>query len=85
MTSQDYRDLIRTLLEQIAPDMDMTAIDETRDLRREVDLDSLDFQTLVERVAEETGVQIPETDYPQVRSLSGLADYVARASSVADA
>jgi acyl carrier protein len=77
MTVESARDVVVTLLGQIAPDADLEAIDPERDLRREVDLDSLDFQTLVERVAEATGVEIPESDYSQVRSLRGMADYVA--------
>jgi acyl carrier protein len=30
----------------------------------------------VELVARDTGIEIPESDYPQVRSLRGLTDYV---------
>ena len=74
--SDDTRLEVLALLAQIAPDVDLTGLDPERDLRREIDLDSLDFQTLVERVAETTGVQIPETDYPQVRSLRGLSEYI---------
>jgi acyl carrier protein len=80
MTPEASRELICRLLVEIAPDADIDDVDEGRDLRREVDLDSLDFQTLVERVAEETSVQIPETDYPKVRSLRGMSDYVAAAA-----
>jgi len=46
------------------------------DLRDAVDLDSLDFLTLVERLAETTGVDVPENDYDQVRSLDGLVQYL---------
>ena len=77
MTTEDSRSVVLGLLRQIAPEADLDAIDPDRDLRREIDLDSLDFQTLIEQVAVSTGVEIPETDYPQVRSLSGLSGYVA--------
>lgn len=75
--SDDSRSMVLGLLRGIAPEADLDAIDPERDLRREIDLDSLDFQTLVEQVAATSGVEIPETDYPQVRSLSGLSAYVA--------
>ena len=65
------------LIEQIAPDVDAAALDPDADLRRAADLDSLDFQSLVELVARDSGVEIPEADYPSVRSLRGLTDYVA--------
>lgn len=77
MTTDDSRTVVLGLLRQIAPEADLDAIDPDRDLRREIDLDSLDFQTLIEQVAASTGVEVPETDYPQVRSLSGLVGYVA--------
>ena len=77
MTTEDSRSVVLGLLRQIAPEADLDAMDPDRDLRREIDLDSLDFQSLIEMVAASTGVEVPETDYPQVRSLSGLADYVA--------
>jgi acyl carrier protein len=64
------------LIEQIAPDVDASTLDPETDLRRAADLDSLDFQSLVELVARDTGVEIPEADYPSVRSLRGLTDYV---------
>ena len=76
MTTDDRRTVVLGLLRQIAPEADLDAIDPDRDLRREIDLDSLDFQTLIEMVAASTGVEVPETDYPQVRSLSGLVGYV---------
>jgi acyl carrier protein len=67
---------LRGLIEEIAPDVDASTLDPETDLRRAADLDSLDFQSLVELVARDTGVEIPEADYPSVRSLRGLTDYV---------
>ena len=77
MTIETTRDAVVALLREIAPDADLAAVDPDRDLRRAIDLDSLDFQTLIERVAETTGIEVPETDYPQVRSLRGLTEYLA--------
>jgi acyl carrier protein len=76
MNDIDSRAAVLALIIEIAPDADTEALDPDRDLRRAIDLDSLDFQTLVERVAETTGVTIPESDYAQVRSLRGMAEYV---------
>ncbi len=74
------RDTILGLLADIAPEADLSALADDADLRDAVDLDSLDFLTLVERLAETTGVDVPENDYPDVRTLDGLATYVARHS-----
>jgi acyl carrier protein len=82
MNTADVPVTLRGLIEQIAPDVDASSLDPEADLRRAADLDSLDFQSLVELVARDTGVEIPEADYPAVRSLRGLTDYVtARLSS----
>ena len=64
-------------LGEIAPEVDLTAIDHRARLRDEVDLDSLDFLNLVQRIHDRTGVDIPETDYAQVESLDGLIGYLA--------
>lgn len=77
MNSDESRAIIAKLIRQIAPEVEMESVDPDLDLRRAVDLDSLDFQSLVESVARDTGVEIPEVDYPQVRTLSGLSAYVA--------
>lgn len=61
---------------RIAPEVDAATIDRAADLRRAADLDSLDFQTLVEAIAARTGVVVPEADYPRCRSLQGLAEYI---------
>lgn len=81
MTRDAMLQTARALVNEIAPDADVSAIDPGADLRRAADLDSLDFQTLVELIARDTGVVVPEADYAQIRSLDAIADYVsARAS-----
>lgn len=77
MNTAAAHDVVVALLAQIAPEVDLALVPEDADLREAVDLDSLDFLTLVERVAERTGVDIPEDDYADVRTLAGLSAYVA--------
>jgi acyl carrier protein len=72
------RDTILGLLADIAPEADLTLLSDDADLRDAVDLDSLDFLNLIERLAEKTGVDVPENDYPDVRTLAGLSAYVAQ-------
>lgn len=80
MNLEQSRARMLALLVQVAPEVSAEDLDPDTDLREEVDLDSLDFLNLVERVAQDTGVDIPEADYPEVRSLNGLATYVAARS-----
>ncbi len=46
------------------------------DLQEELDLDSMDFLNFLIALGESTGVQIPESDYAQVRTFGGCRDYV---------
>jgi acyl carrier protein len=77
VNATDARATVLSLLGEIAPEIDLDAVPDDEDLRDAVDLDSLDFLTLVERVLETTGVDVPEMDYGQVRTLRGWADYLA--------
>jgi acyl carrier protein len=77
MTPDEARTVVADVLGRIAPEVELADVDPTEDLREEIDLDSLDFLNLVEGIKERTGVDVPEDDYPQVRSLDGLVGYVA--------
>jgi acyl carrier protein len=76
MTDAGARDAVARVLAQIAPEAELDLVDPAADLRTELDLDSIDFLNLVEGLKEETGVEIPESDYAEVRSLDGLVAYI---------
>jgi acyl carrier protein len=77
MTPDEARAVVADVLGQIAPEIDLDDVDAAEDLRDEIDLDSLDFLNLVEGIKERIGVDVPEEDYPQVRSLDGIVGYLA--------
>jgi acyl carrier protein len=64
-------------LREIAPEIEPGELDDADRFRQDLDLDSLDFLRLIEQVAQTTGVDVPERDYPQVATFGGLVDYVA--------
>ncbi len=64
-------------LHKIAPDIDAAEIDRGADLRDECDIDSMDFLNLVTALGQRYGLEMPEADYPQMRSFEALADYIA--------
>jgi len=70
-------DVVSTALHDIAPEVDLTTIDEAVDLRTAADLDSIDFLNLVTTIHDLTGVDIPERDYQSVSSLEALVAYLA--------
>jgi acyl carrier protein len=75
-TRDPIRDPILECLATIVGDAALTGLPDDADLRDELDLDSMDFLNLLIAVKEATGVEVPERDYPQVRTLAGLVAYV---------
>ncbi len=60
----------------MAPDLADETIPPDADLREALDLDSMDFLNWVAALHRRLGVEIPELDYPKLRSLNATADYL---------
>ncbi|HEX6420286.1 MAG TPA: acyl carrier protein [Acidimicrobiales bacterium] len=80
MNPAETRSLLARLLHGIAPEVDLDTVDPAAPLQEEAELDSMDFLNLVNALYEETGIEIPERDYPQVATVDGFVAYVAAAS-----
>lgn len=76
MTHDDPRALLQQLLQRIAPEIHLDAVDERAPLREALDLDSMDFLNLVTALQEQTGIEVPERDYPEIDSVAGFVAYV---------
>jgi acyl carrier protein len=85
VTTDDLRDVVLDALTNIAPEADPATLDPGEDLREELDLDSMDELNLITALCERLGIDIPEGDYPQLRTLDGAVDYLARRTSAATA
>jgi acyl carrier protein len=77
VTENEIRETVLRVLGQIAPEMDPGAIKADRNLRDQLDIDSMDFLNFAVALGEETGVEIPEADYGKVQTLDQLVEYVA--------
>jgi len=78
MTEPEARSLIADIIAGIAPEADLTTVGESDDLREALDLDSMDFMNLVVALHERTGIDIPEGDYPKLRTLGSAIAYFGR-------
>jgi acyl carrier protein len=80
-------DTIRTTvvaaLAEIAPEIQGATIDGSADLLDEYDLDSMDLLNLVGILHDQLGVDVPERDYPALRTLDGAVAYLAAHTSEA--
>ena len=77
MNQTQARALAAEVLAGIAPEADLAAVREDEDLREAFDLDSMDFMNFIVGLSERTGMNIPESDTPLLRTLGGLAQYAA--------
>lgn len=68
---------VAAAIAEIAPEADLASVAGGRRMRDELDLDSIDFLSLVQRLCDTTGVDIPESDYGAVGTLDELVAYVA--------
>jgi acyl carrier protein len=79
VNTDDARTLLAQLLGRIAPEVDLDEVDPTAPRQEAMDLDSMDFLNLVTALHEETGIEVPERDYPSLSTIGGFITYVAAA------
>ena len=80
MKEADARAAVLSAIAQVAPDVDPDDLDEAARLREDLELDSPGFLRLIDAIAQSTGVEVPERDYPQVVTVTGLIAYLAASS-----
>jgi acyl carrier protein len=73
---QSMEHTLLELLRAIAPELEVGALDATRPLRHQVDLDSMDWLNFLISLQARLGVDVPEADYARLVSLNDVIDYV---------
>ncbi len=76
MTPGEIREEILDILRDIAPDDDITDIDDDKPFRDQLELDSMDFLDIVMELRKRHRVQIPEEDYPELASMNSTVTYL---------
>ena len=74
MTRADVEKQVVEALAGVAPEIGLTSIDPDVPLRRQVDLDSMDFLRVAIDLRARLGVEIPEADYGRLDSLRATVD-----------
>jgi len=77
MTHNEIRAAALEELINVAPDLAEETIPVDADLRETFDMDSMDLVNWVAALHRRLGVDIPELDYPKLRSLDATAAYLA--------
>ena len=76
MTEVEIKQAVRDALSNVAPEVDLDAIDPAKDLRDQIDIDSVDFLNFVIGLHKELNVDIPDGDLPKLTTLNGCIDYL---------
>lgn len=76
MTNAEIREEVLEILESIAPDEDLSQLDDAVNFREQLELDSMDFLDIVMELRKRHRVQIPEDDYLNLASMSSTVAYL---------
>jgi len=76
MTSDEIKDVILEIIEDIDEEADFSALDADAPLRDQLDLDSMDFLDIVMELRKRYKLQIPEDEYPRLATLSSCVTYL---------
>jgi acyl carrier protein len=76
MTRDEIRDVILDILEDIAPDEDLSNLKDEVSFRDQLELDSMDFLDIVMELRKRYRIQIPEEDYPALASMESTCNYL---------
>jgi acyl carrier protein len=76
MTANNVRQIVLDIIADIAPDEDVTVIDDSKSLREQLDLDSMDFLDIVMELRKRHKVEVPQEDYPKLATLDSCVAYL---------
>ncbi len=77
MNRDEIGTCVRSCIEEVAPDADVSSAGPDDDLIQDLELDSMDVLGLAEAIHVRIGVEIPERDYPKLRTMTQFVDYLA--------
>ena len=76
MAPEEIRNVILDILTDIAPDEDLSGLDDAVAFREQLELDSMDFLDIVMELRKRYRIQIPEEDYMNLESMQSTVEYL---------
>jgi len=76
LTKTEIKDVIFRVLGRIAPEANLDELKPDDNIQKTLDIDSFDSLTFFIGINEELGVDIPESDYGQLVTLTDIIDYL---------
>lgn len=76
MTKNEIREVVLEILEDIAPDEDLSDLKDDVSFREQMELDSMDFLDIVMELRRRYQVNIPEEEYTALASMASTIAYL---------
>ena len=76
MTRDEIKLEVLDILSDIAPDEDLSNLDNSKSFREQMELDSMDFLDIVMELRKRHRIQIPEDDYVNLASMQSTVTYL---------
>jgi acyl carrier protein len=76
MNAAEIREEVLDILRDIAPDEDLSQLDDEKRFREQLELDSMDFLDIVMELRKRHRIQIPEDDYVQLASMASTVAFL---------
>lgn len=79
MSPNDIRTTFLEELIKVAPDIDPDTVGDDDHIQEDLELDSMDVLNLVTALHARFGIDIPESDYPRIATLTSAVAYLGKA------
>ena len=76
MKTAEIREEVLEILRDIAPDEDLSVLNDDVRFREQLELDSMDFLDIVMELRKRHRIQIPEDDYIHLASMNSTVAYL---------
>ena len=76
MNPDEIRLVVLGILARIAPDEDLSSLDDVMPFREQMELDSMDFLDIVMELRKQYRIQIPEEDYEHLVTMDRTVAYL---------
>ena len=76
MAPEEIRKVVIEILEDIAPDEDLSGLVDDQPFRAQLELDSMDFLDIVMELRKRYRIQIPEEEYTNLESMKSTVEYL---------
>jgi acyl carrier protein len=79
MDKSEIHTIVKKHLHRAAPEADLDQVSQDEDLGPALDIDSMDFYTMMVALSEELNIEIPEEEYGSLRSMESIEAFIQEA------